>query len=832
MEQIQYTQTMAKIKAKMTQPADSLSRLPPAFTKWFADKKWQPYPHQLEIVAHWQDNHSTLLIAPTGAGKTLSGFLPSLIDLTTAPFEGIHTLYISPLKALATDIARNLTAPVTEMGLPIRIETRTGDTPQSRRNRQRTSPPHILLTTPESLELMLGWPDADRIFSTLKTIIIDEIHALSGTKRGDLLALSLTKMRRLRKAGSSQVQTDDLRAIGLSATVANPDRFAALLSDTASDVRILRPALEKDMQVCMLETTQALPWAGHSAHYALPEIYQLLQTHSKTLLFVNTRAQAELLFQVLWLANEDNLKIGLHHGSLDVGQRRKVESFMAEGKLDAVVATSSLDLGIDWADIDLVVQIGAPKGVSRLIQRIGRAGHRLDSASKAVLVPANRFEVLEVMAAIHCIEKRQLDDNEDHPGALDVLAQHIVGCAVTAPFDEDELYQSIITAPPYHTLSRDDFNDVLTFVATGGYALSHYDQFHRLIKGIDGLWRIAQPKVAQRWRMNIGTIVETVTMKVRLTSGPILGEIEEYFVQNLIVGDHFIFAGRMLEYSGIKGNIVQTRVSHATEPKVPAYAGGRLPLSQNLADTVREMLHDDMITAHLPTEVADWLGLQKLRSGMPSSDKLLVESFKRGQKHYLVAYCFEGRNAHQTLGMLLTRRMERLGYGPLGFVATDYAVAVWSVHAVTRPDDLFQSDLLGDDLEEWMAESTMLKRSFRSVATIAGVIEKRMPGHEKTGKQMTVNSDLIYDVLRRHQPDHLLLRATEQDAARGLTDIRRLSDMLTRFEDKIDFWQLDYISPLAVPLMLEVGRESVTASGVTDMLAELEEELLQEMHGL
>ena len=797
--------------------------LPPFIMKWFTSKHWQPHPHQIEMVDNWQKGLSALLIAPTGAGKTLSGFLPSLIDLHQNPSSGIHTLYVSPLKALATDIERNLATPIEDMGLSIHIETRTGDTPQSKRNRQRQSPPDILLTTPESLELMLGWPDADQIFGGLKTIIIDEIHALAGSKRGDLLGLSLAKLRSF---------TKECRAIGLSATVAQPERFAALLSPSGDKISIFKPALTKTIDIAMLETKADMPWAGHSAHYALPEIYQALQTHSKTLIFVNTRAQAELLFQALWLINDDNLKIGLHHGSLDVGQRRKVESFMARGALDAVVATSSLDLGIDWADIDLVIQVGAPKGVSRLVQRIGRAGHRLDSPSKALLVPANRFEVLEAMAAIDNVKQMKLDDADEHPGALDVLAQHLVGLAVAGPFDADMVYQQITSAPSYKELSRELFDETLAFVATGGYALEHYNQFHRLVRGIDGLWRITNPQIAQRWRMNIGTIVETVTMKVRLKGGPVLGEIEEYFVQNLTSGDHFIFAGRMLEYVGIKANMVETRQSSATEPKVPAYAGGRLPLSQNLADTVRHFFSDEALWQHLPKDVSWWLSLQKRRSGLPSADKLLVESFKRGQKHYLVAYCFEGRNAHQTLGMLLTRRMERLGFGPLGFVATDYAVAVWSVHSVANPDNLFNPDLLGDDLEEWMAESTMLKRSFRAVATIAGLIEKRQVGHEKTGKQMTVNSDLIYDVLRKYQPDHLLLKATAQDASRGLTDIRRLSDMLTRFENNIDFRQLDYISPLAVPLMLEVGRESVTASGVEEMLEDLETELIAEMQGL
>jgi len=317
-------------------------------------------------------------------------------------------------------------------------------------------------------------------------------------------------------------------------------------------------------------------------------------------------------------------------------------------------------------------------------------------------------------------------------------------------------------------------------------------------------------------------------MKVRLKGGPVLGEIEEYFVQNLSAGDSFIFAGRILEFSGIKANIVEARASTSAEPKVPAYAGGRLPLSPGLADTVRGLLRDGSITAYLPPSVRQWLAIQKQRSALPDADRLLVETFPRGAKQYLVCYSFAGRNAHQTLGMLLTRRMERLGFAPIGFVATDYAIAVWSLHPVTSPAELLSSDMLGDDLEEWMAETTMLKRSFRQVATIAGLIEKHLPGHEKTGRQMTINSDLVYDVLRQHQPDHLLLEATRHDAARGLTDIRRLSDLLTRFENRIDHHNLERISPLSIPLILEVGKENVSGSGVDEMLDELQQSLIDE----
>lgn len=796
------------------------SRLPVKFSNWFQAKGWSAYPHQLQMIEQIESGKSILLIAPTGAGKTLSGFLPSLIDLAETPHQGLHTLYLSPIKALAVDIARNLDTPISEMGLPITVETRTGDTPQAKRNRQRTTPPNMLMTTPESLELMLSWPDADRLFGSVKMIIIDEIHALAGTKRGDLLSLSLAALRKLAPHSLS---------IGLSATVANPDRFTPWLDADQSRVAVLKPDVSKAIELSILDTeAERLPWSGHGGLYAAKDIYTLITTHRPCLVFVNTRAQAEMLFQALWVHNDLTLKIGLHHGSLEVGLRRKTEAAMARGELDAVVATSSLDLGIDWADIELVIQVGAPKGTSRLMQRIGRAGHRLDAPSRALIVPANRFEVLESLAAKINVEECILDDLPEHDGGLDVLAQHIVGRAVAGPFDADSLFDQVRSAAHYRRLSRESFDRALDFVATGGYALGHYSQFQRIVQGVDGLWRLTSRRVATRWKMNVGTIVETDTIKVRLKGGPVLGEIEDYFVQGLSAGDTFIFAGRVLEFAGMKANQALARPGRTGEPKIPAYAGGRLPLSPGLAQRVRQLLNDPAIHRFLPPMVQEWLSIQKWVSDLPAEDKLLVETFPRGGKHYMVAYCFAGRNAHQTLGMLLTRRMERQGIGPLGFVATDYAIAVWSRHQVTTPDSLFTTDILGDDLEEWMAESSMLKRSFRQVAIISGLIDKNSPGTEKTGKQVTINSDLIYDVLRQHQPDHLLLEATRADAARGMTDIKRLSDLLSDYAGHITHRSLQRVSPLSVPLLLEVGRESVTASAVDELLSELEDELISE----
>jgi len=420
--------------------------LPPVFTRWFAGRGWAPRAHQLELLAKARDGRSVLLIAPTGGGKTLAGFLPSLVELyrprpagklmstgrDVRQSQGLHTLYISPLKALAVDIARNLEIPVREMGLAVKLETRTGDTPASKRQRQRRYPPDILLTTPEQVALLLAKPDAPYLFGTLKRVVLDELHSLTTSKRGDLLSLGLSRLFQL---------APRMTTVGLSATVAEPDDLCRFLmpqppgGQARADLVIAAAGAQPHVQ--MLDTDEHLPWAGHSALHALGEIYALIKKHKTTLIFVNTRSQAEFLFQELWRVNDDNLAIALHHGSLDVAQRRKVEYAMVQGRLRAVVCTSSLDLGVDWGDVDLVINVGAPKGCSRLLQRIGRSNHRLDEPSEAVLVPANLFEVLECRAALDAVADNAQDTPPLRTGALDVLAQHVLGCACGEPFFSD-----------------------------------------------------------------------------------------------------------------------------------------------------------------------------------------------------------------------------------------------------------------------------------------------------------------------------------------------------------------------------------------------------------
>jgi ATP-dependent Lhr-like helicase len=555
-----------------------------------------------------------------------------------------------------------------------------------------------------------------------------------------------------------------------------------------------------------------------------------------TIVFVNPRAQAELMFQAIWKHNEENLPIALHHGSLDIAQRRRVEAAMAAGTLRAVIATSSLDLGIDWGGVEQVLQVGAPKGVSRLLQRIGRSNHRMDEASKAVLVPANRFEVLECEAAIAGVAARALDGDPPRPGGLDVLAQHLLGLACAGKFLPEDVYAEITAAGPYAALSRQDFDDVLQFVEDGGYALAAYERYRKLFRDAQGYVYVANSRIARQHRMNIGTIVEAPTLKVRLAGkrgggfGKNLGEVEEYFVNMLTPGDTFMFAGRLLKFIRLRETAVEVVEGGAGEPKVPTYEGGRMPMTTHLADRVRAMLHDPKCWTAFPEDVQEWLRLQKYRSRLPGPNNLLVETFPRGGRWYMVAYCFEGRQAHQTLGMLLTRRLERFGFGPLGFVATDYVLATWSVHCPTNVAQLFEQDMLGDDLEAWMAESSMLRRTFRNVAVISGLIVRHQPNADKNRRQVTVNSDLIYDVLRKHQPDHILLRATRADAAAGLTDINRIALLLERAHGHVVHMALSRVSPLAVPVLLEIGRERV-AAGVTEeqLLLEAEELVAEAM---
>jgi ATP-dependent Lhr-like helicase len=857
--------------------------LPPRFADWFAQRGWSARAHQLAMIERARAGRDALLIAPTGGGKTLAGFLPSLIELSERPAantpRGLHTLYISPLKALAVDVERNLGAPILQMGLPVVAESRTGDTGISRRQRQRVKPPDILLTTPEQLALLCAWEGARLYFENLSCVILDEIHTLHSSKRGDLLALDLARVQQF---------APNMRRVGLSATVDDPEVIKAWMANHPKPLDVIAhdlpsplrggvggggagsdstgsaltpplptlspqggegipagnatidlvrgpPGAEPVVEVLLSEGK--VPWAGHTAQHAMAEVYDVIRKSRTALVFVNTRFQAEFAFQELWRLNEDSLPIALHHGSLAAEQRRKVEAAMARGELRAVVCTSTLDLGIDWGDVDLVIQLASPKGASRMVQRIGRANHRLDEPSRALFVPANRFEMLECQAAREAIAENKLDGDPPRVGALDVLAQHVMGCAVSEPFDLLALYDEVRTAGPYRDLIWEDFEQVVDFVSTGGYALKNYDKFRRIVKGPDGLWRVRNAETAQRHRLNVGAIISPAMLSVRIAmrggrGGRKIGEVEEGMLEMLEPGETFVFAGQVWRLVGVTNLDVLVQPAPSADPKMPSWGGSKFALSTYLAKRVRQLMYDQAHWAVLPADVREWLEAQRDRSLIPEEEEMLLETFPRGKRHFMVVYPFEGRLAHTTLAMLLTRRLERAGAAPLGFVCNDYAMAIWALNPLDGLDfaELFDEDMLGDDLEAWLAESFMMKRAFKGCAIIAGLIERRFPGEQqKTGRQITFSTDLIYDVLRRHQPDHLLLRCARDDAATGLIDVARLGGMLARIKGKIRHAPLEHLSPFSVPILLEIGKERAPGhAGETMILREAEEDLIAE----
>jgi len=873
-------------------PADLL---PPRFSEWFAARGWSPRAHQLAMIEKAKAGRDALLIAPTGGGKTLAGFLPSLIELYERPPRntpaGVHTLYISPLKALAVDVERNLMTPIREMGLSIVAESRTGDTGESRKARQRIRPPDILLTTPEQLALFCAWEGAREYFADLSCVIIDEAHAMWPSKRGDLLALGIARLQKF---------APRMRRVGLSATVDDPDLVRRWLGKNpppegggggeadggGSDPTSAAPSPSgppghlplqgEDLSVDLvlgsggaqpvvevLVSGGRVPWAGHTAQHAMAEVYDIIAASRTALVFVNTRFQAEFAFQELWKLNDEGLPIALHHGSLSAEQRRKVEAAMSRGDLRAVVCTSTLDMGIDWGDVDLVIQLAAPKGASRMVQRIGRANHRLDEPSRALFVPASRFEMLECRAAADAILENHLDGEPARIGALDVLAQHVMGCACSEPFKLLDLYDEVRTAGPYADLSWEDFETVVDFVSTGGYALKTYDRFRRIVEDKDGFWKARNAQAIQRHRMNVGAIVSPAVVNVRIGGGrrpsrsgsvPTLsgarsdakpastfadrarggrkiGEAEEGYFEQLTPGDTFVFAGQVWRFNSLVGADAFVTPAPDKDPKMPSWGGSKFPLSTYLAGRVRKMMHDEAEWLALPPDVQEWMAYQKARSLIPDEDEMLLETFPRGKRFHMVMYPFEGRLAHTTLAMLLTRRLDRLGVGPLGFVCNDYALNIWSLKPMDELDlaELFDQDMLGDDLEDWLNESFLMKRAFKACALVGGLIERRYPGEEKSGRQVTFSTDLIYDVLRKHQPDHLLLRCARADAATGQLDVARLGDLLARIKGRIRHAALDKVSPFAVPIMLEIGRERAPGDAAADMiLAEAEEDLIAE----
>jgi len=771
--------------------------LPQKFQNWINKRNWGLHTHQIDVLTN-SDRKSQLLIAPTGSGKTLSGFLPTLIELDRVNFSGLHTVYVSPLKALAADIKRNLMIPIEEMGLNIKVEDRTGDTTAKTKRRQRIDPPQILLTTPESLALLISFPEANALFANLERIIIDEIHALVENKRGHQLLLAISRLQSISK---------NLRKLGLSATVDHPQEIAGFISENDNNCPIIFAEPGPDPNISMLQTTASPPWSGAGATYAVPDVLEQISKHKTTLIFHNTRAQAEIFFHNLWLNNQDNLPVAIHHGSLDLAQRKRVEAAITKGELRAVVCTGTLDLGIDWNEVDLVIQVGAPKNIKRLVQRIGRANHTYNTPSKAIIVPANKFEIVECQAALEAVRDKDLDGEPIASGSLDVLCQHILLVACSGKILPAKLFEEIKQIGAYKNLTHEEFKECMGFCIDGGYALNRYEQWHRLKLDPSGNLILRDPRIANKIRMNVGTIQDTETLKVRThrrSGGKPLGEIEEAFAASLTKGDTFLIGGNIVRFESLREMIVEVTHNANKQPKIATFMGTKFATSTKLSDRILDSF-ENQSWKDLPADTVNWLNKQKEFSQLPVRNSLLIETFFRKSRHYLVIYGFAGRNANQTLGLILSKKLEELNLAPLGFVANDYATLIWGLEKVENPIQLFKFSEIELGLDKWFSGNALMKRTFKAVASVSGLIDRNLPGLRKSGRQTTFSSDILYDTLVKYDPTHLLLKITKDEAMKGLIDFSRIEEMFKRVDDNIIHKNLPHVSPLAAPMLLEVG---------------------------
>ena len=771
--------------------------LPQKFQNWINKRNWGLHTHQIDVLTN-SDRKSQLLIAPTGSGKTLSGFLPTLIELDRVNFSGLHTVYVSPLKALAADIKRNLMIPIEEMGLNIKVEDRTGDTTAKTKRRQRIDPPQILLTTPESLALLISFPEANALFANLERIIIDEIHALVENKRGHQLLLAISRLQSISK---------NLRKLALSATVDHPQEIAGFISENDNNCPIIFAEPGPDPNISMLQTTASPPWSGAGATYAVPDVLEQISKHKTTLIFHNTRAQAEIFFHNLWLNNQDNLPVAIHHGSLDLAQRKRVEAAITKGELRAVVCTGTLDLGIDWNEVDLVIQVGAPKNIKRLVQRIGRANHTYNTPSKAIIVPANKFELVECQAALEAVRDKDLDGEPIASGSLDVLCQHILLVACSGKILPAKLFEEIKQIGAYKNLTHEEFKECMGFCIDGGYALKRYEQWHRLKLDHSGNLILRDPRIANKIRMNVGTIQDTETLKVRThrrSGGKPLGEIEEAFAASLTKGDTFLIGGNIVRFESLREMIVEVTHNANKQPKIATFMGTKFATSTKLSDRILDSFQNQS-WKDLPADTVNWLNKQKEFSQLPVRNSLLIETFFRKSRHYLVIYGFAGRNANQTLGLILSKKLEELNLAPLGFVANDYATLIWGLEKVENPIQLFKFSEIELGLDKWFSGNALMKRTFKAVASVSGLIDRNLPGLRKSGRQTTFSSDILYDTLVKYDPTHLLLKITKDEAMKGLIDFSRIEEMFKRVDDNIIHKNLPHVSPLAAPMLLEVG---------------------------
>ncbi|WP_372899076.1 ligase-associated DNA damage response DEXH box helicase [Stieleria sp.] len=809
--------------------------------RYFASLGWKPFRFQRGVWRSYQQGTSGLLHSATGTGKTLAVWLgPILKWLRENPDRSkwnpkrpppLKVIWITPLRALAGDTESSLRSPLEAMEIPWRLESRTGDSKASVKARQLKRLPTALITTPESLSLMLTHEKLLEQLAGVEAVIVDEWHELLGTKRGIQTELALARLRRLNPA---------IRSWGVSATLGNLDQARESLVGVEAveggrEVRLVQGYKRKRLKLQSLipDRIDRFPWSGHIETKMVPQVAELVDGVNSVLIFANTRSQTEIWYQQLLAQRPDWAgRIALHHGSLDRSVRRWVEDGLRGGSLRAVVCTSSLDLGVDFTAVDLVIQIGSPKGAARLLQRAGRSGHQPDAESRLAFVPTNAIELIELAAAQDAIKKGHLEARPLINKPLDVLAQHVVTIAIGGGFRSDALLNEIRSSYAYQSLSDDEWRWVLDFVVHGGSSLTAYPEYHR-VKLVDGRYQVTERRTITTHRMNIGTIVSDASMTVKYLTGTTLGTAEESFLSKLEPGDKFLFAGRLLSLVRIKDNAAYVKRATGTPDTVPRWMGGRIPLSSELSAALRGKIAEAAAGVLIGNEMKSLKNLLKLQqrwSVLPKQDELLIERIRSRGRYQLFLFPFEGRLVHEGLAALFAYRISRYQKTTLTMACNDYGLVLESPHEVDVEEaierGMFSTEELVGDLYSSMNATEMAKRQFRQIARVAGLIHPGYPGQPKKASHLQASSNLFFDVFHEYDPDNLLLQQSRREVLQFQLEANRMLAALDRIgESRVLIQAPRKMTPLAFPLLVDKLRERVSSESLRDRVARMQAEL-------
>ncbi|MFP4207047.1 MAG: ligase-associated DNA damage response DEXH box helicase [Wenzhouxiangella sp.] len=791
----------------------------------FDQRGWPVFDFQRQAWTAYAAGQSGLIHAPTGSGKTLAAWGGPLLEAMETPPTALSYLWITPLRALAVDSANSLNRAVCDLGLDWSVALRTGDTASSERARQKKNPPPALVTTPESLSLMLSYADSARRLGHLRAVIVDEWHELLGTKRGVLLELALARLRALNPG---------LRSWGLSATLGNVEQAMAVLLGPTGQGRCIAGAIQRriDIETLLPARIESFPQAGRSGLHQLPGVLQALDQAASTLLFTNTRSQAELWFRAIESVVPWPDQVRLHHGSIDRKQRLETETRLRSGQLRCVVATSSLDLGVDFSPVDQVIQIGSPKGIARLIQRAGRSGHRPGQPSRLLCVPTHALEILEISAARRRVDQRRVEARTPLAGSLDVAAQHLVSCALGGGFRAEAMYRELRSTHAYAELDRKHWRWLLDFITRGGPALQAYPGFRRVTLQ-DGIYKVSDRRIAALHRMSIGTITADGHLQVRFVKGGSLGQVEERFLTRLKPGDHFIFAGRLLRLERIRDMVAWVRLGRSGRPDIPRWAGGRLPLSTLLAEAMLELLAEADLDRHRSdqlTPIRALLERQARQSALPGPDRLLVEQTTSRDGAHLYLFPFAGRLVHEGLAALLAWRIGRETPRSFSMTVNDYGIELVSDRPVELDENRLRGWLSTEALEQDILASLnaaeMARHRFRDIARVAGLVFQGYPGRQKRVRQLQASSGLMFDMLSEHDPGNLLLAQARKEVLEAEMDLTRMRASLNRIEHQaILVCPTDRLSPLAFPLWADRLRGQLSTEAFEARLARMLDQL-------